>query len=139
MKTIKQIIREEIDDFDWVHDHEPTQEDIIKFIKDNPDETLWRFGKHWEGNLNLFKSNIKDLGELRDVWGYLDLMNTPIQSLGNLEEVGWSLDLENTPIQSLGNLKSVGGRLFLKGTPLSRITTEDKIRTQVNVTTGVWL
>jgi len=53
--------------------------------------------------------------------------------LGNLQSVGGYLNLNNTNIQSLRNLESVGGFLDLRFTPLSRKTTEDEIRSQVEV------
>jgi len=157
MKTIKQIIREEIDDFDWVRDIEPTQGDIAKFIRNNPDETVWRFGKHWEGNLNLSVTNITDLGELEHVGGSLRgtkiqslgnlkkvdiglyLGYTPIQSLGNLEQVGDGLYLRGTQIKDLGNLKSIGGNLDLIGTPLSKNTTISDIRKQIWISGYIFL
>jgi len=126
-------------DWDWVREIEPSQEDIIKFLRNNPDETVWRFGKHWEGDLDLRVTNITDLGELETVTGSLFVMGTKIQSLGNLKTVGGILQLYNTPIRSLGNLKEVGGWLELGNTPLSKTTTEDEIRKQVNVGTRVWL
>ncbi len=85
------------------------------------------------GYLDLFNSNIKSLGNLQSVGGYLNLYNTNIESLGNLQSVGGYLNLNNTNIQSLRNLESVGGFLDLRFTPLSRKTTEDEIRSQVEV------
>jgi len=59
--------------------------------------------------------------------------------LGNLKSVGGHLDLYNTPIESLGNLESVGGDLYLKNTPLSDATTEEELRSKINVEGKIYL
>ena len=84
-------------------------------------------------NLYLNSTKIESLGNLQSVGGHLDLFGTKIESLGNLQSVGGYLNLNNTNIQSLRNLESVGGFLDLRFTPLSRKTTEDEIRSQVEV------
>jgi len=108
-----------------------------------------------EGNLDLFDcKNLKSLGNLEYVGGYLDLRLSDIKSLGNLEYVGGNLDSWRTDIktlgnleyvggwldlfncknlQSLGNLEYVGGKLDLRDTPLSEKYTEDDIRKMVKV------
>jgi hypothetical protein len=134
MKTIKQIIREEIDDFDWVRNIEPTAEDIIKFIRENSDETVWRFGKHWEGDLDLRGTHIEDLGDLESVSGHLCLDETPIRNLGNLKTVGGYLFLGNTKIQSLQNLEEVGGDLDIFGNSCSNDFVLFFIKSQHGVT-----
>ena len=137
MKTIKQIIREETDDFDWVRDIEPSQEDIIVFIYNNPDETVWRFGKHWEGDLDLGGSNIKSLGELETVNGSVYLDSSALEDLGNLKEVRGYLSIERTKVEDLGQLELVM-RLYLRGTPLSRTYSKSEILKQhPNLTIGV--
>jgi len=73
------------------------------------------------GYLSLEGAPIKSLGNLQSVGGSLNLWDTPIQSLGNLQSIGGSLDLRNTPIESLGNLQSVGGWLFLRNTPIDSL------------------
>jgi hypothetical protein len=73
------------------------------------------------GNLDLYETPIKSLGNLTSVGGELNLRYTPIKSLGNLESVGVFLDLEGTPIKSLGNLQSVGGSLYLEYTPIESL------------------
>ena len=113
---IKKILRE--GDFDWIREHEPSQEEILKYIKDN-NITEWRFKNHWEGDLNL--------------------EGTPITNLGNLESVGGDLYLIGTPITNLGNLKSVGGDLYLEGTPMSKNYSEKEIRKMVRVNGVVYL
>ena len=95
--------------------------------------------KRVEGNLDLRGSLIKSLGNLEYVGGILNLRKTPIKSLGNLMKVGDSLILINTPIESLGNLKHVGGYLDLRYTPLSIIMSEDEIRSKVNVEGDIYL
>ena len=67
------------------------------------------------------------------IGGDLDLYGTPIKTLGNLISVGGDLDLEKTPIVSLGNLTSVGDNFDLRRTPLSEKYTEKEIRQMVNV------
>jgi hypothetical protein len=91
------------------------------------------------GNLNLYQTPIKSLGNLQSVGGGLDLGDTPIKSLGNLTSVGGDLALSDTPIKSLGNLTSVGGNLDLEGTPLSKMYTEKQIREMVNVDGEIYL
>ena len=67
------------------------------------------------GNLDFSKSDIKTLGNLVGVKGYLTLRkNKTIESLGNLKSVGGDLYLSDTEIESLGNLVSVGGSLYMK-------------------------
>ena len=91
------------------------------------------------GNLDLYKTPIKSLGNLQSVEGSLYLKNNPIESLGNLTSVGGDLELEHTPIESLGNLTSVEGYLNLISTPLSEKYTEEEIRQTVNVGGSVHL
>jgi len=64
-------------------------------------------------DLDLSESDIKSLGNLTSVGGYLDLRDSRIQSLGNLTSVGGDLYLWKSKIESLGNLTSVGGDLYL--------------------------
>jgi hypothetical protein len=87
-----------------------------------------------DGYLNLYNTNIESLGNLESVGGYLYLYGVNITSLGNLKSVGGDLELAKTNITSLGNLKYVGGDLDLTNTPLSLKTiTEDEIISQVKV------
>ena len=117
--NIRKIIKEEINDsFYWVVEHEPTQKEIIQFIKEN-NITEWKFMEHWEGDLNLY--------------------GTPIENLGNLESVGGSLDLRGTSIENLGNLESVGGYLYLEGTPISKKYSEQEIRQMVQVDGDIYM
>jgi hypothetical protein len=91
------------------------------------------------GDLNLYKSPIKSLGNLTSVGGYLSLRNTPIESLGNLKSVEGNLDLENTSIKSLGNLTSVGGYLDLRNTPISNKHTSQEIKQMFNIEGDIYL
>jgi hypothetical protein len=90
-----------------------------------------------DGRLNLYKTPLESLGNLKSVRGYLDLSNSKITSLGNLKSVGRGLNLYNTPIESLGNLESVGGTLNLYNTPLGdRLKSEmseDEIKNKFGV------
>jgi hypothetical protein len=91
------------------------------------------------GYLYLYRSEIKSLGNLTSVRGSLDLNITNIKSLGNLTSVGGDLDLSGSRIKSLGNLTSVGGRLYLNNTPLSKKYNEEEIRSMVEVGGDVYL
>jgi len=132
MKNVKQIINEEMNDFDWIEEHEFTHKEVIQHIKDN-NITEWTFGEHWGGDLDLMRVPITSLGNLESVGGYLDLERTKITSLGNLQSVGGDLDLYGSKITSLGNLQSVGGNLNLEGTPISKTHSEEQIRQLVQV------
>ena len=90
-------------------------------------------------NLDLRGHEIKSLGNLISVGGYLDLYGTPIESLGKLQYVGGYLDLYETPIKSLGKLQSVGGFLDLSDTPISKTTTEEEIRSYINVSGNIFI
>ena len=72
----------------------------------------------YEGSLDLYGTQVKDLGNLQSVGGYLDLEGTQIKDLGNLQSVGRWLELRGTQVKDLGNLQSVGGNLWLKGTQI---------------------
>ena len=91
------------------------------------------------GDLDLYNVSIESLGNLEYVGGFLNLAETSIKSLGNLEHVGGNLTLYYSPIESLGDLKHVGGNLDLRLTPLSKITTEEEIRSKVNVVGDIYL
>jgi hypothetical protein len=111
------------------------------------------------GNLDLYKSEIKSLGNLTSVGGSLYLNGTsiksfgnltsvggnlylnvsPIKSLGNLTSVGGDLILFETQIESLGNLRSVGGDLDLNNAPISKTHTEKNIRDKINVGGDIFL
>ena len=85
------------------------------------------------GSLDLYGSKIESLGNLTSVGGYLDLYISNIKSLGNLTSVGGNLNLEDSNVESLGNLTSVGGYLDLTDTPLSKKYSEEEIRKMVEV------
>jgi hypothetical protein len=85
------------------------------------------------GYLVLSRSKIESLGNLTSVGGGLNLFESNIKSLGNLTSVGGYLNMEYSKIKDLGNLTSVGGYLYLGKTPLSRKYTEEKIRSIVEV------
>jgi len=91
------------------------------------------------GWLDLRNTPIKSLGNLTSVGGHLDLYGSPIKSLGNLTSVGGSLYLQGTPIKSLGNLTSVGGSLYLRDTPISKKYSEEEIRQMVNVGGDIYI
>ena len=92
MKNIKQIIKEEINDFDWVKKHEFTHKEVIQHIKDN-DITEWTFGEHWDGGLFLWGTPITSLGNLQSVGGYLYLGGTPISKTHSEEQIRQSVQV----------------------------------------------
>ena len=73
---IKKIIREEIDDFDWIRDNSISGKELRDLILQTGVTSI-PFDK---------------------VGGYLDLEGTPIKSLGNLQSVGSYLDLRETSL-----------------------------------------
>ena len=91
------------------------------------------------GYLDLYGTPIKSLGTLTSVGQNLYLTNSEIESLGNLTSVGWSFRLVDTPIKDLGNLKFVGKNLHLVGTPISETHTEEEIRSMVEVGKNIYL
>ena len=67
-------------------------------------------GIEYFGGWNKLQSFLKRKGNpLYSIDGNLNLYDTPIKSLGNLTSVEGDLNLRRTPIESLGNLTSVGG------------------------------
>ena len=91
------------------------------------------------GDLELYGTPIKSLGNLTSVGGDLYLGYTSIESLGNLTSVGGYLSLGNSSIESLGNLSSVGGDLDLRNTPISKKYSEKEIRNMVKVDENIYL
>jgi len=85
------------------------------------------------GDLFLWKTPIKSLGNLTSVGGDVELRGTGIESFGNLTSVGGNLDLEGTMIESFENLTYVGGYLDLENTPISEKYSEKEIRQMVNI------
>jgi hypothetical protein len=85
------------------------------------------------GDLFLFFTPIKSLGNLTSVGGDVELRGTGIESFGNLTSVGGNLDLEGTMIESFENLTYVGGYLDLENTPISEKYSEKEIRQMVNI------
>ena len=155
--NILKIIKEEIEDFDWIKDNSIDGEELRNLILQqrattipfkHVDGDLYLYGTQIESlgnlesvgeNLYLDGTQIESLGNLESVGRNLDLYGTPIKSLDNLKSVGGYLDLRGTPIKSLGNLKSVGGNLYLRGTPLAKKYSEEQIRTMVNVHGNIYL
>jgi len=70
-----------------------------------------------EGSLNLYdRMNIKSLGCLRKVWGYIDATNSSLEDLGNLQMVCKFLDLRGTKVKTLKDLHHVSTNLNIKDT-----------------------
>jgi hypothetical protein len=107
-------------------------------LYDTPIKSLGNL-EHVGGDLDLQGSSIKSLGNLEHVGGYLDSRFSLIESLGNLNYVGGFLNLYDIPIKSLGNLEYVGGYLDLRRTRLSKITTEEEIRSKINVVGKIYM
>ena len=116
----------------------------------------------FDGDLNLERTDIISLGNLKSVNGYLDLFGCDqLTSLGNLKSVNGYLDLRLCKkltslgnlqsvngdlklwgceeLTSLGNLQSVGGDLNLSNTPLSQKYSEEEIRQLVDVKGKIYL
>jgi len=74
--------------------------------------------KYIGGDLNLYKTTLESLGKLESVKGDFYLDSSPLESLGNLKSVGGYLSLSNSQIKSLGDLESVGSDLYLDNTPI---------------------
>jgi hypothetical protein len=88
------------------------------------------FNNNWD-DLQLF---LKHRGNPPyEITDDLNLRFSDIKSLGNLTSVGGYLNMEYSKIKDLGNLTSVGGYLYLGKTPLSRKYTEEKIRSMIEV------
>ena len=109
----------------------------------------------FDGDLNLERTDIISLGNLKSVNGYLDLYSCEnltslgnlqsvnglldlsgcknLTSLGNLQSVDGHLGLSLTNITSLENLQSVGGHLHIARTPISKKYSEEEIRQMVHV------
>jgi len=135
--NLKKIIREEIDDLEWIQEDWIEGKELRKLLLKTGADTI-PF-KEVRGDLGLHGTQIKDLGNLQEVGGNLYLHGTQIKDLGNLEEVGGDLDLGMTKIKDLGNLQSVGGWLDLLGTPISKMYSEMEIRAMVNVQGRIYL
>jgi hypothetical protein len=87
------------------------------------------------GYLNLSFSDIKSLGNLVRVEGYLDLESCQnLESLENLEYVGGYLDLRGCKnLQSLGNLERVGGWLDLIYTDIETLGKLEYVGKSLNI------
>jgi hypothetical protein len=84
--------------------------------------------------LELFNSNVKNLGNLTSVGSNLFTHGTGLEGLGNLRYVGGDLDLRMTDVLDFGNLKKVGGNLNLGGCKiLFNYKSPKKIRSVVDV------
>ena len=90
-------------------------------------------GYYINGNVDLSKSQIKELKYLVKVEGYLYLRNTSITELPLLSTVGGYLDLYNTPIKSLPMLKTVGGDVYLKDTQITELPLLTTVRSDLNL------
>jgi hypothetical protein len=103
--------------------------DILQRFLESKGNPLYSIG----GDLFLFLTPIKSLGNLTSVGGDVELRGTGIESFGNLTSVGGNLDLEGTMIESFENLTYVGGYLDLENTPISEKYSEKEIRQMVNI------
>ena len=88
--------------------------------------------KHYEGRMNLFKSDISSLGKLESVSKWLSVSGTKITSLDNLKTVCSNLIVINTNLTSLGKLKTVGGDIYCtKGSTTHKLLMNSKFKDQV--------
>lgn len=84
-----------------------------------------------EANYGLILCNslVKDLGNVKKVYGNLSLETTrKIQnSLGKVEFVGGNLYLDHTPITSIDNLKEIGGVLSISESFVTSLGSLEKV------------
>ena len=111
-----------------------TNKQFNLLMESNEDKILMLPNPERLGGWHILQQLLEKAGNPRyGIRGDLDLRGSSVESLGNLERVEGDLDLYDTSIKSLGNLKYVGGYLNLMSTPLSEITTEEEIRSKINV------
>jgi hypothetical protein len=90
-----------------------------------------------EGDLDLSNNKfITDLGNIREVGGYLDLRNSSIKSLSKLEKVEGRLDLEDSQIEDLANLKYVGRYFSAYNTPLKSLKNLEYVGGHLSLTSS---
>ena len=78
--------------------------------------------------INLANSLVKNLGNLRKVYGSIDL-NNRITSLNNLEYLGSNLFLGKTKLVDLGNLQTIDGTLNIEKSNLKSLGCLRKVGT----------
>jgi hypothetical protein len=66
-----------------------------------------------------------------------DLTDSDVKSLGNLKEVGHDLILTGSKIESLGDLENVGGHIILLRTPLQGMINPRDLEGTVKVGMGI--
>ena len=90
----------------------------------------------YSGSLDLEGTDIKSLGDLREVDSFLDLRHTGVTDLGDLRKVSRSLWLKGTGVTSLGGLSKVGGQLDLRHTDVTDLGDIREVGTFVYTGTG---
>ena len=91
-----------------------------------------------DGDVNIANSDI-DFPKLRYVGGDFRGRGSDTEELPELEYVGGSLSLRETFIQDLPKLKYVGDVLNIMDSSLSKKTTEEELRSKINVEGNIWL
>ena len=91
-----------------------------------------------DGDVNIANSDI-DFPKLRYVGGDFRGRGSDTEELPELEYVGGSLWLRETFIQDLPKLKYVGDVLNAMYSSLSKKTTEEELRSKINVGGNIWL
>ena len=91
-----------------------------------------------DGDVNIANSDI-DFPKLRYVGGDFRGRGSDTEKLPELEYVGGSLSLRETFIQDLPKLQYVGDVLNIMDSPLSKKTTEEELRSKINVEGNIWL
>ncbi len=76
---------------------------------------------HYEDRLDLYKSSITTLSNIKTSDYSICLNESMATSLGDLENVGGSLDLSRSKITSLDKLKTVGSNLILRFTSFTSL------------------
>ena len=86
---------EGVKDWELVVDNDGVEPDWWSEVADKVEEELRMWARiwcdgltKWDGDLDLHDTNIKSLGSLKSVGGYLNLCGAKVTSLGSLESVG---------------------------------------------------
>lgn len=117
-------------------------EDMFGYNKQKSEELIQIFlnnTKKFDGDINLYETNMKSIGILEYVGGNLNLRGTLIESLDNLKYVGSNLWVSHSKVESPGHLEYVGGFMDIRNSPLAKICYPDyeyAIREQYGIVVG---
>ena len=99
---------------------------IIKSIIIRGEHVEFLYGiEKIKGTLGICDSNIKSLGDLKEIegdfWISSHTVYSPLKSLGNLEKVGGNLSLPYSNVVDLGKLRIVEGKINLRDTQINNL------------------